>query len=78
MVINAIGVPGGVNLKEKTKVEKIIGDIISGQDSYFGYAHFHSSNMEDYTLMSSTIEDMCAVYDINEAEAAEIISQLTH
>ena len=34
--------------------------------------------MADYTLMSTTIEDMVAVYDINEVEAADIIQSLTH
>jgi hypothetical protein len=65
-------------IKELSKTEKIIEDIISGKDIYFSYSHFHASNMADYTLMHSTIEDMTTVYDINEVEAAEIISQLTH
>jgi hypothetical protein len=78
MVINAYGIPGGIKLKEKTKVEKIQEDIISGKDSYFGYAHFHSSNMADYTLMSSTISDMVQVYEIEESQAAEIVQALTH
>ena len=60
------------------KIKEIERKIISGEDNYFGYAHFHASNMADYTLMSSTIGDMAAVYDINEVEAAEIISALTH
>lgn len=76
-MINGIN-GGGICLKEKTKVKRIIEDILSGQDSYFGYAHFHASNMADYTLMSSTISDMCQVYDIEESQAAEIVQALTH
>ena len=60
------------------KTSKIIQDIKSGEDEYFGYGHFHTSNMSDYTLMSSTIGDMVAVYNINEVEAADIIQALTH
>jgi hypothetical protein len=78
MAINGYAVPCGIKLKDNTKVEKIIKDIISGQDSYFGYAHFHASNMADYTLMSSTISDMCQVYEIEESQAAEIVQALTH
>jgi len=59
-------------------INKIEKDIISGEDKYFGYSHFHSSNMADNTLMSFTISDMVSVYDINEVEAAEIIMKLTH
>ena len=78
MVINAYAVAGGVKLKEKTIVEKIVEDIICKRDPYFGYAHFHASNMADYTLMSTTISDMCQVYDIEESQAAEIVQALTH
>lgn len=62
----------------KDKLYQIKEDIISGKDEYFGYSHFDASNMADYTLMSTTIEDMVAVYGINEVEAAEIIEYLTH
>jgi hypothetical protein len=65
-------------IKELSLVEKIREDIISGKDKFFGYAHFHSSNMADYTLLSSTISDMVSVYDIEESQAAEIITMLTH
>ena len=61
-----------------TSVEKIIVNIRNGSDRYFGYGHFHQSNMADYMLMSTTIEDMVNVYGINEVEAADIISTLTH
>ena len=60
------------------KTNKIMDNIINGTDEYFGYSHFHASNMADYTLMSATIEDMVSVYDINEIQAGEIISLLTH
>jgi len=65
-------------LATKEKLYEIQDRIIKGTDKYFGYSHFDASNMADYTLMSSTIEDMVAVYHINEVEAAEIISYLTH
>ena len=65
-------------IKVNDKVNKIVEDITSGQDKYFGMGHFHISNMTDYTLMSSTIEDMINVYDINEVQAADIIQALTH
>ena len=60
------------------KIKQIEKDIIEGTDEYFGYSHFDASNMADYTLMNSTISDMVTVYGINEVEAAEIISTLTH
>jgi len=44
--------------------EEIIDSIIKGENEYFGYEHFDSSNMADYT--------------INEVEAADIIATLTH
>jgi len=65
-----------VELKEKTKVGKIIEDIICKRDPYFGYAHFDASNMADYSMMSDTISDMCQVYDIEESQAAEIVQSL--
>jgi hypothetical protein len=58
--------------------EDVIKGIVDNTDNYFGYAHFHSSNMVDFTLMSATIEDMVAVYGINEVEAADIIQALVH
>lgn len=61
-----------------TKVKRIIIRITNNTDSYFGYGHFHSSNMTDYTLMSSTIKDMTEVYNINETQAVDIIQTLTH
>ena len=60
------------NLKQ---IEK---NIIEGTDEYFGYSHFDSSNMADYTLMSTTIEDIASVYGISEEEAGEIVANLTH
>lgn len=59
-------------------VKKIIQEIIDGKNEYFGYSHFGSSNMADYTLMSYTIRDLTSVYDINEVQAGEIIQALTH
>ena len=64
-------------IKELSKTEKIIEDIVSGKDIYYGYAHFHISNMSDYSMMSDTISDMCQVYDIEESQAAEIVQSLT-
>lgn len=63
---------------QQNRLYQIRDDIISGEDKYFGYAHFAASNMADYTLMSTTIEDMVAVYGIEESQAAEIIMYLTH
>lgn len=63
------------------KMEKsnlIIDEIIAGENKYFSYSHFVVSNMSDYTLMSTTIQDLTAVYDINEVEAAEVVQSLTH
>lgn len=60
------------------KVNDIVKNILDGTDKYFGYAHFDASNMADYTLMSSTINDMVAVYDINECQAVDVIQALTH
>ena len=56
----------------------IVNSIMSKHDPYFDYAHFALGNMKDYTLMSSTINDIAQVYDINEVEAAEIVQELTH
>lgn len=61
-----------------SKIQTIIRDIVSGKDPYFGRAHFHVSNMADYTLMSHTIRDMVGVYGINEEQAVQIIEALTH
>ena len=60
------------------KVAGIIKGIMDGSDKYFGYGHFDVSNMEDYSMMSDTINDMVSVYPINEEEAAQIIETLTH
>jgi len=60
------------------KVEKIIEDIINGNDPYYDYSYFDSSDIDDYDLRNSTIEEMMAIYDINEQEAVEIIDALTH
>ena len=62
----------------ENKTQDIEERIIAKEDKYFGYGHFDKSNMADYTLMSTTIEDMVAVYNIDEVEAAEIITHLTH
>ena len=59
-------------------VQKIIESIVNGTNEYFGYSHFHSSNMADYTLMNSTIGDLTSVYPIEESQAGEIIQALTH
>lgn len=59
-------------------VEEIIQSIKRDDNPYFGYRHFHSSNMSDYTMMKGTIEDLTDVYDIDEQEAASIVQALTH
>ena len=60
------------------KIARIEEGIIAGTDKYFGYDHFHESNMADYTLMSYAIRDITEVYGILPEEAAEIVSHLTH
>lgn len=57
---------------------QIIKSIIDGSNEYFGYSHFDVSNMADYQMMSDTINDLTAVYGINEIESADIVSYLTH
>jgi len=69
---------GQKRVNENVTKDQIIKDIMDGTDLYFGYAHFDSSNMADYTLMSTTISDMVSVYGIREEEAAEIVQELTH
>jgi len=59
-------------------VNKIVNEVLKAKNKYFDYAHFDSSNMADFTLMSTTISDLVSVYPIDEVEAGEIISQLTH
>ena len=60
------------------KLDKIKKDIIQGKDDNFCYSHFDKSNMADYTLMSSTIEDMVYCYNIDEVEASNLVNDLTH
>lgn len=60
------------------KKKEIIKSILDGTNQYFGYAHFDISNMSDYQMMSDTINDLTAVYGINEVESAEIVTSLTH
>lgn len=60
------------------KKDEIIKSILDNSNQYFGYSHFDKSNMADYTLMSTTIEDITSVYDINEVEAMDIVQYLTH
>jgi len=60
------------------RVKELIDEIVSGENKYFSYAHFVVSNMSDYTLMSTTIQDIATVYDINEVEAADVVQSLTH
>ena len=62
-------------MKRKEEISK---NIVEGADEDFGYSHFSSSNMADYTLMSHTIRDMVAVYDIADHDAVDIIQGLTH
>ena len=59
-------------------IDDIIVNIKSGKDPYFGYSHFDVSNMADYDIMQNTINDMVAVYDIEETQAADIVQALTH
>ena len=65
-------------VKSQDNVSNIIARIKAGDDQYFGYEHFHVSNMSDYSIMSDTINDMVAVYNIDETQAADIIQSLTH
>jgi hypothetical protein len=58
--------------------EEIINSILKGENPYFSYKHFLSSNMSDYSLMKGTIEDLRDVYDIDELVAADIVQKLTH
>ena len=58
--------------------EEIIDSILKGENPYFSYKHFLSSNMSDYSLMKGTIEDLRDVYDIDELVAADIVQKLTH
>jgi len=58
--------------------EEIIESILKKENPYFSYKHFSLSNMSDYTLMKSTIEDLSNVYNIDEVVAAEIVQKLTH
>jgi len=74
----SIGCKTGWIKTAQSKTAKIINDIRKGLDPFFGLSHFHTSNMADYELMSSTISDMTSVYGINEEEAASIIQTLTH
>ena len=67
-----------MDLIEADKVKKILQDIRSGKDPYFGLSHFHESNMSDYSMMSETIRDMTSVYGIDETNAMSIIQTLTH
>ena len=60
------------------KVKDIEKRIREGRDPYFDYGHFDKSNMSDYTLMSTTISDMVELYDINEEEAVNLVTLLTH
>ena len=72
-------VDGAYNSKKNKKsVAQIIAGIRSGTDEYYDVGHFHSSNMADYGMMSDTINDMCAVYGIEESQAADIVQALTH
>lgn len=68
-------------LKEKEKTDKIgeiINSIKENKNKYFGYSHFSASNMADYTLMKSAIEDLSGVYDISYEDAGAIVQALTH
>ena len=74
-----ISKPENKNIKvAKVDVEEIIKSIMEKRNQYFSYRHFCASNMADYSLMSSTIEDLASVYGINEIEAGEIVQKLTH
>jgi len=64
--------------QEDETQEGIIQSILKGENQYFSYKHFSLSNMSDYTLMKSTIEDICNVYGIDEVIAADIVQKLTH
>jgi len=63
---------------KKDKISEIINSIREGRNEYYSYSHFSLDNMHDYTLMSSTINDLAAVYHIDEVQAADIVQALTH
>jgi len=60
------------------KKQEIINSIVNNTNDYYSYAHFAAANMADYTLMSSTIKELAAVYPISQFEAAEVVEALTH
>jgi hypothetical protein len=62
----------------EVSVTGIIDSIRNNTNEYFGYGHFHTSNMADYTMMSSTMQDLVDVYGIDESQASEIVQALTH
>lgn len=64
--------------KANISAAEIIDSIKNKKNEYFSYRHFCSSNMADYSLMKSTIEDLVAVYGIDETVAADIVQALTH
>ena len=65
-------------MKETIRIEEIKQNIIEGKDKFFSFGDFVESNMADYGTFQYTVEDLSAVYGINEADAAGIVMELTH
>ena len=59
-------------------INEIIDSIRIDDNDYWRYSHFSAGNMKDYTLMTSTINDLSAFYGIDQVEAGEIVLALTH
>jgi len=60
------------------EISRITDNIINGKDEHYSYSHFDCSNMADYTLLSTTAQDMAEVYNISVSQAIGIIQYLTH
>ena len=70
--------PDNIKTAQKVDIAEIIKSIKERRNEYFSYNHFSTSNMSDYSLMQSTIEDLVSLYGINEVDAGEIVQALTH
>jgi len=75
---NLIRVIADLEVEEAPAVVEIIQSIKEGKNKYFGYSHFSASNMADYTLMKSAIEDLVSVYNISYEDGGAIVQALTH
>jgi len=62
----------------RPSVEDVMKEITDGNNKYYGYSHFDTSNMADYQTMSDTINDLESVYGFSPEQGAEIVQGLTH